>query len=255
MSIIRIRKKENPFLIIEKNCIQDMRLSWKARGLLIYLLSMPDNWELRISDLINRSPDGRDAVYSILKELRRVGYIQHERARNADGTLGRAEYHVFEASQLHPENSDVEEDTLELDTAFPDMATPDMVSPDREKPDVYIINNINNTELNNKTAAATNNNTTTLPDSSPHAAAAFSDRDVLITDKLTRYQQMRVENLAAHWIHKVPYLTVTAFTEQIVDTLLSPNTFTLAGRDFHRKLNTIQKIVMSGKWTPPTQRI
>ena len=75
MSIIRLPRRDR-YAVISSACIEDKRLSWEARGLLIYLLSKKDNWQVKIKDLINQTKDclgvrsGRDKVYKVLKELR-----------------------------------------------------------------------------------------------------------------------------------------------------------------------------------------
>lgn len=76
MSIVRIQKRENPYAQIDKTCLEDARLSWKAKGVLTYLLSKPDQWRLNIDDLKKRSKDGRDSIYSALAELRAAGYAE-----------------------------------------------------------------------------------------------------------------------------------------------------------------------------------
>lgn len=76
-SIIRVRKdRDNPYTMINTRFLSDDRMSWKAKGLLTYLLSKPDNWQVRVTDLIKRSPDGKTAVYSGLNELKKIGYLE-----------------------------------------------------------------------------------------------------------------------------------------------------------------------------------
>lgn len=74
--IIRIQKKHNNFVMLDKGFLEDSRLSYKAKGLLAYLLSKPDNWKVIVKDLINHSKDGKKAVYSGLKELKEYGYYR-----------------------------------------------------------------------------------------------------------------------------------------------------------------------------------
>ena len=69
-------KRTHPFTTIDTRPLEDERLSWKARGILAYLLSKPDHWEVQIADLMNRGTDGRDAVRSGLQELREHGYAE-----------------------------------------------------------------------------------------------------------------------------------------------------------------------------------
>ncbi len=64
--------------MIRRDAAADSRLSWKARGLLAYLLSLPDGWDIAVRDLVHRGPDGRDAVYTVLHGLKACGYLTEE---------------------------------------------------------------------------------------------------------------------------------------------------------------------------------
>lgn len=65
---------------------QSRRLSWRAKGLLIDLLSFPDGYDITFDRLIAMAkaagdPDteGRDAMRKAMQELERKGYIAHVR--------------------------------------------------------------------------------------------------------------------------------------------------------------------------------
>jgi DNA-binding MarR family transcriptional regulator len=100
-TIIRIKKRELPFVQIDKRPVEDIRLSWKAKGLLLYLLSKPNNWKIYLSDLIKRSRDKSVAVYSGLKELEKFGYLERERIRNKKGRFIRLIYTIYEVPPKH----------------------------------------------------------------------------------------------------------------------------------------------------------
>lgn len=95
MSIIRIQKRDNPFAQIDKRCLNDDRLTWGAKGILLYLISKPDNWEIRIADLQKRarkslSSDkraGREFVQNCMKELQEIGYATLETVQAEKGQL------------------------------------------------------------------------------------------------------------------------------------------------------------------------
>lgn len=74
---------QNPYFMMTRASAQDERLSWEARGILAYLLSKPDDWETRVTDLQQQC--GRDKVRGILKELEATGYLEVERLQHADG--------------------------------------------------------------------------------------------------------------------------------------------------------------------------
>jgi hypothetical protein len=66
--------------------IADTSLSWQARGLLVYLLSKPDDWEVCIDQLVNASEkDGRHTVQAILRELADAGYATLQQRRDETG--------------------------------------------------------------------------------------------------------------------------------------------------------------------------
>jgi hypothetical protein len=85
-SIIKIVRHEREFLMMSNSAIQDRRLSFHARGMLAYLLSLPNDWVIRMSHLNTVGPDGWRKVQRALRELRNCGYaklipIQGEKGR------------------------------------------------------------------------------------------------------------------------------------------------------------------------------
>ena len=75
MSIVRSPRPDNHFTTYANEVIRDNRLSYKARGILLELLSRPDNWRVSADALANNGKDGRSAILSGLTELRDLGYI------------------------------------------------------------------------------------------------------------------------------------------------------------------------------------
>jgi hypothetical protein len=55
--------------------ILDTSLSWKAKGLHVYMKTRPDNWVIRMEDLFVRAADGESAVRSGLAELIEAKYV------------------------------------------------------------------------------------------------------------------------------------------------------------------------------------
>jgi hypothetical protein len=82
-TIFKIERRKNPFLMMDKQILEIPEMSWKAKGLLAYLLSRPDDWKIYLRDLINRSSDGKSAVQTALKELRKFGFSKIETMRDA----------------------------------------------------------------------------------------------------------------------------------------------------------------------------
>ena len=111
--IIRVAKdKDNPYVMMNKAGVNDPRLSFKAKGILSYLLSKPVDWTVRVADLSNHATDGKGAVRSGLKELRECGYATFKRARD-DKTKAYTggEYTIYEVPHVpepHVENPHVD---------------------------------------------------------------------------------------------------------------------------------------------------
>ena len=73
MAIIRQKRKKR-FSIVDNKVIEDKRLSFKARGLLIYMLSKPDDWKFFTGELVKRSSkDGLSSIRTALKEIESAG--------------------------------------------------------------------------------------------------------------------------------------------------------------------------------------
>lgn len=74
------------FTILSNAVINDERLSFRARGVLIWLLSKPDDWRTRSDAIAGQSPkEGRDAIRSALRELAELGYLIREKIQNDRG--------------------------------------------------------------------------------------------------------------------------------------------------------------------------
>lgn len=84
--------------MVPNHVVRDVRLSWKARGLLVWLLSMPDHWRTSSMALAKQGPDGREAVRTGLSELAAAGYLQRRKTQAADGTWSTSTY-VFDTPQ------------------------------------------------------------------------------------------------------------------------------------------------------------
>ena len=118
--VIRVRKRPNNFVMLDKTFLEDDRLSFKAKGILAYLLSKPDNWKVIVGNLVKFSKDGKSAVYAGLKELKECGYYVKTPIRNEDGTrISRWESTVYEVPDSllsdfqEIENQEIENQYLE----------------------------------------------------------------------------------------------------------------------------------------------
>lgn len=100
MTKIRRGKINSHFTILSNEVLRDSRLSYKARGLLAYMLSFSEDWIFYKKKLIDDSKrDGRDSVNTGLKELINYGYLIKEQKRNSDGRFDTNEWVLCETPQ------------------------------------------------------------------------------------------------------------------------------------------------------------
>lgn len=67
--IVRRVKKIKNFTIIDNAYLNDVRLSFKAKGIMTYLLSLPDDWVVHIDQIVVKSKDGIASFRSYIDEL------------------------------------------------------------------------------------------------------------------------------------------------------------------------------------------
>lgn len=92
----KITKSKNSFTAIPNAMLHNKELSWKARGLLCYLLSLSPEWTIYKKDLKNRAPDGYDSMISAFNELMNAGYID-ESINREGGMFSSVDYIIYDS--------------------------------------------------------------------------------------------------------------------------------------------------------------
>ena len=93
-------KKERDYTVINNTILKDTRISWKAKGLFCYLLSLPKDWNICMNDLKNRAKDGIDGLKSAVKELKEYGYLIQKRNKDEKGRFLKTVYIIVENPQV-----------------------------------------------------------------------------------------------------------------------------------------------------------
>jgi hypothetical protein len=78
-------RNEIPYAQIPNAILRDKSLSFKAKGLLSFLLSLPDDWVIYKLNLAEYSTDGYTAVASAWDELENAGYVSSTRVTDELG--------------------------------------------------------------------------------------------------------------------------------------------------------------------------
>lgn len=97
--IIR-RKLSANYTVIPNAIFADERLNPDHLGVLCYLLSRPDDWAVRQTQLAARFKVGKDKMQGIVRSLIEAGYIIRVQNRSTETkTFGEYEYHVYDTPQ------------------------------------------------------------------------------------------------------------------------------------------------------------
>lgn len=121
MSVFKIEKNKN-FTIMSNYHLRDKNLSYKAKGLLSFMLSLPDDWDYSLKGLCAISKENKDAIRSTLKELQDNHYLEIEKVR---GEKGYFEYNYLIYEKPHFIEVDNEKNN-------PGMGNPYLDNPDME---------------------------------------------------------------------------------------------------------------------------
>lgn len=95
MTIIR-RHLTASYTAIPNDVVSRADLSIESRWLLVYLLTKPHDWVVRIGDIREVGNLGRDKAYALLKELVEAKYVQKIESRSDEGRYSNVEYVVFD---------------------------------------------------------------------------------------------------------------------------------------------------------------
>ena len=140
---IRVEKISN-FTTIDNGIFQDRRLSNSARGLLVLMLSLPNDWDYSVKGLVSICKEGEWAITSALSELKLLGYLKINKLlpNQTKSHVIEYEYVVYEKPQdigyQGVENQDLDNQGVE------NHPLDDNPLNNNNKPPIY------NKELNNK---------------------------------------------------------------------------------------------------------
>lgn len=96
LSIIRLQKHTDKYVILDKTFLEDPNLSLRLKGFLAYCLAKPDHWQFRVLQLASVLKEGRDAIRAIIDEGIEYGYIDAVQNKGADGKFLSYDYVVRE---------------------------------------------------------------------------------------------------------------------------------------------------------------
>lgn len=94
-------KVESNFTTLPNETIRDPRLTFEATGLLSFMLSLPDDWEIHKSWLEKQKGGcGRDKLTRIMNELITCGYVVRKPKQDESGKMQGVDWFVYSTDQL-----------------------------------------------------------------------------------------------------------------------------------------------------------
>ena len=114
---------ENQFTQIHNAWVRDPKITYKAKGLLTYLLSHEVGYTITIGQIIRESGDGKQSVRSALEELIKAGYLETKRTTDARGYNAGLAYFIKDPNSPKSENPTLDNPTLDNQTALENNLT------------------------------------------------------------------------------------------------------------------------------------
>ena len=94
MEVNTLKRPHFAFTQIPNSFLDNPTLSAKAKGIMAYLLSKPDNWKFYATDIISHFKDGRDGIATGIEELEAEGFLARNRVKNEKGQFVGWEYAI-----------------------------------------------------------------------------------------------------------------------------------------------------------------
>lgn len=94
MSIFKIEKNKN-YTVMSNHHLRDKNLSYKAKGLLSFMLSLPEDWDYSMNGLEAISKESIKAIRNILQELEENKYLIRTRMQDNEGKFY-YDYSIYE---------------------------------------------------------------------------------------------------------------------------------------------------------------
>ncbi len=181
-------KTQGNYVNVYKGIVMDRSLSLKERGMMLTLLSLPDNWDFTVAGLKKILPDGKSAISKSLAKLQSFGYLTIVQSRGEGGMYGENIIEVYETPCLpYPENQ----------------------AADNQMPDFQLAEK--QTELNNKKINNQKLNNQRLTNQSIHQKNEMDERD-----RMEAYSDIVKKNIEYEYL-----LRENPYKKDVIDEILN----------------------------------
>lgn len=188
-------KKDRDYTVINNTFLRDERLSWQAKGVFTYLLSLPEDWVICMSEIETHASNGRDSLRRCIKELKEFGYLEHNQSKEG-GKFSTSVYKIIENPCA--EKSDTEKPLAEK----PQAENPKLLNTNIPNTDKQNTNKLNTDEKDIEKPKRKRSVTPKLPD--PY----YADVQEVYAKYLDNYEKLFKKGLVPNPVPAVNYAAV-----------------------------------------------
>ena len=208
--VFKIEKNKN--YTVMSNChLRDKNLSFKAKGLLSFMLSLPEDWDYSLNGLVAVSKESKKAIRGIINELKEHGYLVTEQTRGEKGYY-KYNYIIYEEPHI-----------VEIDKNNPDTQKGNTDKGNTEKDTQINTNEINTKEQTDKIDKTINGDEEKISSSfsleEHHAITKdLVEREYLTEDDVELY---KYDNFFKEILKRQKYTDVISITHYIISRVKS----------------------------------
>lgn len=157
----KLKKKiSSDFTIIHNTMLRDSNLGATERGILLTMLSLPDNWDFSIKGLTSILPDGYTKISTALKNLEKFGYLSRQRIYSngricdweyifSDEPITECIVESVENVENHDDSAPQEAETKEVENLKSGNLIQDFQGIENRRSNQIYNNQINNNQVSN----------------------------------------------------------------------------------------------------------
>lgn len=98
----KLIKTWDGFSVIQNCVFRDSRLDYKELGLLVQMISLPDNWSYSIAGLAALKNSGEKSIRTGLLKLEEYGYLHREQATDSSKKFSGYNYYIYQDPASNP---------------------------------------------------------------------------------------------------------------------------------------------------------
>ncbi len=117
-----VTHRASNYTSVANEALRDKRLSFRARGLLVWMLSHADGYRISAARIAAEGKEGRDAIRTAMDELEAGGYLKRRRVQSSGGRWSH-EIHVYERASAPTTDSQASENQASENQASVNQAS------------------------------------------------------------------------------------------------------------------------------------